>query len=356
MVPVSVGANLYFDGFTAGGSVNGRFYRFDLNANALVPLAERFATSRAAVGQTLYFNQNVSELWKTDSVSGAVALVKRFDGSPVSLAASAGILYVAVAGGSAALWTSDGTESGTVPIWPGLALQLTDAAGTLYFVSNDYSSRQSSLWKIPAREPASVVQTFPLGVFSEGPISDLTASGGSLFFLLRDNSGNRALWKTDGTPAGTVPLSGVAVDTGSLRADESRAYFTASEASNGRELWRSDGTPQGTALVKDIHLGFAGSNPIALTIVDGILLFSADDGTHGRELWRSDGTSEGTYLLDDICHGACSSSPGGFAKSGGRIFFAASDEEAGRELWAMPVSALKAPPGRRPPSVVQPRK
>ena len=54
------------------------------------------------------------------------------------------------------------------------------------------------------------------------------------------------------------------------------------------DLWRSDGTPAGTVLVKDIYPGVYSASPNWLTVVDGVLYFMVTDGVHGNELWRSD--------------------------------------------------------------------
>src|SRR5262245_55669770 len=56
-------------------------------------------------------------------------------------------------------------------------------------------------------------------------------------------------------------------------------YFAADDGVHGVALWKSDGTAAGTVLVKDI-------NPGSLTNVNGTLFFTADDGVHGIELWR----------------------------------------------------------------------
>src|SRR5262245_11240726 len=74
-------------------------------------------------------------------------------------------------------------------------------------------------------------------------------------------------------------------------------FFNASEPTNGNELWKSNGTPGGTVLVKDIFVG-GDSSPSDLINVNGKLFFAATDAQHGRELWQSDGTANGTTVTD----------------------------------------------------------
>ena len=69
-------------------------------------------------------------------------------------------------------------------------------------------------------------------------------------------------------------------------------FFIANDGVHGFELWRSDGTPDGTMLVRDIRPGlgsaFGGSEMLA--VMHDTLYFIANSGEVG--LWRSDGTYE----------------------------------------------------------------
>lgn len=107
-----------------------------------------------------------------------------------------------------------------------------------------------------------------------------------------------ALWKSDGTEAGTVLVSDSTsfISRGPVIGDT--LFFVAKDAAHGAELWKSDA--QGTALVKDINAGSSSSNPANIVAIGAQIYFAADDGVHGIEPWRSDGTSEGTVLVKDV--------------------------------------------------------
>jgi ELWxxDGT repeat protein len=62
-------------------------------------------------------------------------------------------------------------------------------------------------------------------------------------------------------------------------------YFRGTGANTGAELWKSDGTPGGTVLVADIAHGTNGSQPNEMLFMGGTLFISAEDNDYGRELW-----------------------------------------------------------------------
>lgn len=108
-------------------------------------------------------------------------------------------------------------------------------------------------------------------------------------------------------------------------------YFEAEDNVHGRELWKTDGTPDGTVLVQDIRPGADGSYPRDLTVAGGRLYFSADDGAHGTELWTTDGTT--TRLVADLSPGG-DAYPSSLVAFDGELYFAADDGVHGHELHA----------------------
>ena len=77
-------------------------------------------------------------------------------------------------------------------------------------------------------------------------------------------------------------------------------FFRAYTPETGSEMWRTDGTPEGTILLADINPGPAnGLQPppqvsqLSHHSLDSMVIFPAFHPDTGWELWRSDGTAGG---------------------------------------------------------------
>jgi ELWxxDGT repeat protein len=270
------------------------------------------------LGETLFFAADDGihgrELWRSDVATPGARLVR--DIRP---------------GAGSALWEST---------------HMVAMNGALYFFA---SSNGSSLdvW----RSDGTAEGTFGLRSLhgSEGWFDTrgrLIVHGNTLF-IATPNS----LWKSDGTPAGTVVIrddicvSTVSSERFAVMGDV--LFFVGGEYTNRYswppctyELMRSDGTTEGTFLVKAISNDeWFGPGSLGyythLIVVNNTLFFQAFDRIHGRELWKSDGTAEGTVMLKDIAPGPNSSlSPHHlFTIMGQTIFFMANDSVHGNELW-----------------------
>ncbi|MCE9669780.1 hypothetical protein LY474_18445 [Myxococcus stipitatus] len=121
--------------------------------------------------------------------------------------------------------------------------------------------------------------------------------------------GRSVLWRSDGTPDGTVAVKSFAAGRGSvprldlLVAVDTKVFFTFDDAdTTGNELWVSDGTNAGTHLVRDLEPGSEGSMLWNLTSLNGVLVFLREVRTQQTEpnlfeLWRSDGSDLGTWRI-----------------------------------------------------------
>ncbi len=104
------------------------------------------------------------------------------------------------------------------------------------------------------------------------------------------------LWKTDGTPGGTVMLSDLNPGTASSYIQaftpyNGSLYFLTSDTANGLlrdALWKTDGTAAGTIKVKD-SLGHAYYGNCKMGVSGSVLFITA-----GGSVYVSDGTTAGT--------------------------------------------------------------
>jgi trimeric autotransporter adhesin len=191
-------------------------------------------------------------------------------------------------------------------------LNITRFAGKVFFAATD-ASHGSELWKSNGTAAGTqLVKDICPGACGSAPgaprssfvavppeSSDLTSVGGRLFFTAFDKNHGVALWKSDGTAAGTklvkdvYPLANNERHLGDLTGVGNTLYFWADDFNNhGPALWKSDGTTAGTKLVKDPVMGTSGPAPSHLTDVNGTLFF-----TVGGQLWKSDGTGPGTTMV-----------------------------------------------------------
>jgi ELWxxDGT repeat protein len=244
-------------------------------------------------------------LWKTDGTkAGTMAVAAPFSGRNVPLrlaGALHGRLLLAISGGEPELWWSDGTKRGGLQ-------RFTEI--------------------VPGPGAATV--------------SAARVVNGRAFLVIDDGRQGRQLWTSDGTAAGTIPLTSFAADP--LRQIDvpvlwkaGHWYFVADDGVHGRELWRTDGTPQGTQLLIDLCPGPCGSDPRDFTTREygspsGVFFTaSAMEGTGAlRALWQTDGTPQGTARLTP---------PGVEATTGIQYddyfdsFFSARTATLGDELW-----------------------
>jgi ELWxxDGT repeat protein len=235
------------------------------------------------------------------------------------------------------LWRSDGTADGTLLVrnFPAdrnsSAPHSLTAVGDWLFFSASQAETGPELWVSDGTANGTqLVKDINPGP-SGSAVSQLTAVDDVLFFVADDGTHGCELWVSDGTEAATSLLRDInpSTDCGgmfdftgpsALANADGALLFSATDGVLGRELYRSDGTPTGTVLVKDINdasLRTADAFPSPIGAVNGVLLFTADDGSQTRKLWKSDGSARGTSLI-----GAIDAQPGVVAN--GTLFFGAS--------------------------------
>lgn len=184
------------------------------------------------------------------------------------------------------------------------------------------------------------------GSFSSGP-QGYTYLNGNLYFIANDSIHGYELWRTDGTPIGTILVKDIRpgaahsclsqVSFGNnfvpkIIAMGNNVYFFASDSTNqwGErfhfDLWKSDGTESGTHKV--FAFSSVSTSPIIDFITDGTHLYFVNSlGNYQRGLWVSDGTTNGTTMLYHL-QGASQ-----FTLMDSLIYFVGNDSVSGNELW-----------------------
>jgi ELWxxDGT repeat protein len=250
-----------------------------------------------------------SRLWRTDgTIAGTYPLTRRLPGFDfVSVIARTRVYSIACDSSydsppRCEVWSADGTLEGTRQVGtaelsdPREMVALGDDA---YFLAGSTVGGQAELWRASAEEG----RVERLKILSTSSQSDLMAAGGRLFFLAAQEG--LRVWTSDGTAAGTVPLTHASprnsVATRLFGGYLGRAWFAAIDSTKGVELWSSDGTAAGTR--RATHFDNPRSAVLQLAQVGDRLLFTAR--RHGRrELWTTTGDRLTSQPLTG-CPGGC---------------------------------------------------
>ena len=215
-----------------------------------------------------------------------------------------------------ALWKSDGTAGGTVILkrldipasgnTTGLSWQIK-FNNEIYFVAGlpDSIGYTNTLWKTDGTTAGTVpvTQLNPYGIafditWTAGP--RFLKAGNYLYFLAYDTLGevNGSLWRTDGTAQGTIKLVTWQPWLCSVVYAPLNNLLIFDIAS---KLYKTDGTINGTSFVASVD----STDPQAI-MGNGIaagnnLYFDANQSAlTGWELWKTDGTPNGTSMVVDL--------------------------------------------------------
>ena len=292
-------------------------------------------------------------LWKSDGTAVGTTLVRQFATTfTTTISLLNGRLYFWMFDGptNSGLepWSSDGTAQGTVPLGD-LApsanssgpVNFAEFNGAVYFTATTVpNSQRLTLFRTDGSAGSStVIADIGLNDYSYAQPGIVVFN--SAMYFRGANGSDSELWRSDGTPAGTGLFLDLSPGGGSYPAAfqifNGRLYFEARTPAEGIEMHSTDGTVAGTRLLKEIAPGTRGiddSYTVAPAIFNGRMYFRADDQLRGTELWSTDGTSDGTTMLKDI-----NTSTNNFDTStmtpgpGGYFYFNGNDGVHGRALW-----------------------
>jgi ELWxxDGT repeat protein len=196
--------------------------------------------------------------------------------------------------------------------------------GVAYFFA-ERGREEPALWRTDGTPAGTrLVKRFPGEVELKLP-SDLTAVGNQLFFIMKDEGVlNPTLWRSDGTEAGTYSLDVPAFASTFTDVDGTLFFVSGTLSPRTREaLFKTDGTREGTVLVKSFPLY---SRSLYLAALDGRLYFAHTEQTRS-DLWTSDGTEAGTVPsgVFPALPVDADSRPSFVTAAGGRLFFLTSN-------------------------------
>jgi large repetitive protein len=334
--PAALGDVLYFAASDPAHGVE--LWRSDGTAAGTYRLTDvcagRCSASPAAItvfGGRLYFSADDGfagrELWTSDGTAGSERRVRDVCAGPCGAGprtlAPAGdrLLFVAAPGARRQFWSTDGTRGGTVRV----KTLCTAAEGhdcTFDTTLRSIGARalftlNGVLWV----SDGTAAGTLPLSEVVGGVLLPLTspfvtvAGGGFAFFWTSE-----ALWRTDGTAGGTVRLA--ALDD--LVTNRNQVPVAVRQAMwngalyavlGGGELVRSDGTPAGTTRIATFRSGY---DVLDLTPLPSALLFAVDEGSAPRSLWRTQGTAATTARVATVGEGEGAGFIDGMAALGDR--------------------------------------
>ena len=228
-----------------------------------------------------------------------------------------------------AIWRTDGTPAGTFPLTEPLSmypsgpgspgeLPAGSIQGGLLFFSACTAELGCELWASDGTPAGTALVGETVPGPQSGGIKRLAATGDRAFLVVSSLTGPDSLWIANGRTR-TLRRLQTTPEAENLVAAAGRAWFIATAV--GREVWASDGTPAGTRPVTS----FARAEPFpilgryTLTLLGGRAWFVADDGIHGNEYW-SVGIRPGsaTRATNFRGRGNYTNFPG-FAKAGDRI-------------------------------------
>ena len=246
-IVTTTGREIYkSDGTTAGSSLV-----LDINSGNL----NGAGTVSYKWGNTIYFQGITStagtELWKTDGTAAGTILVKDIvagnaSSSPARFVGINNDVYFRATGAEGQeLWKTDGTTANTVLVadinvgTAGSSPDQIGAVGTnLYFFASD-NATNFDFYKYDGTTLTKLADFNALG---NTLVTNYTEINGLIYFAADSNSdGQRELWQTNGTAAGTVSVSSYATTLNPLGVNNitlvaNKLFFSAALA-DGTELF-----------------------------------------------------------------------------------------------------------------------
>jgi ELWxxDGT repeat protein len=297
------------------------------------------------MGDFVYFGaiaNNKSGLFKTDGTTAGTVRVTDANlnitvKEPTKAGTFIGWSGPNLAGSGEYPWASNGVSATAVGVNT-YVQTLYPFNGEIFYAGFTFSEG-FELWKFNSAGSAEMVKNLP-GTGTNNSISPskfVAHSDGYLYFLGWANNFTCALWKTDGTTAGTTKVKDMPYCTQLLSAGGKLFIFGPNDPPNyndNHKLWVSDGTSAGTTVIKNFNPSAFPTSANYYTF-NNRLFFSLDDQINGNELWMSDGTSVGTQMVENLNPGAASSDATPLGHVGDVMYLSANNGSTGPALYKL---------------------
>ncbi len=320
-------------------------------SNACIFTSDRDSRRNFSVsGNTMFFGGydavNGNELWITDGTVAGTHIVKDIKaGTGNSLPwafckIGSDVFFTCMQTGlERKLWKTDGTAAGTVQVAVAEPFYILDNAVGIVNNKMIFYAHNTVDGYEPYVSDGTAAGTFMLKDINTGGNSWLSQSQNAhlrfnsryCFFVANNGTAN-ALWRTDGTSAGTVQLTTNAqaafsgVSGGSYTdIDENGLWmieYNIVGAGNNEKIYRSNGTAAGTYQVTT-GMSYAQN----IKIYKGALWMAARNlaSPANVEPWRSGGNAPTTNKVFEIASGISSSNPFGYFVKNDKLYFFATN-------------------------------
>lgn len=311
----------------------------------------------SVIGNTMFFGAydaiNGLELWKTDGSTLGTVLVKDIkagagSSNPYAFCKIGGEVFFTCTqtGLERKLWKTDGTDAGTVQIPVAEPFFILDNVVGMVNNKMIFYAHNTVDGYEPYVSDGTAAGTFMLANINPSGNSWITQSqnahlrfNSKYCFFIATNGAANAIWRTDGTSAGTIQLTSNAqaafsgVSGGSYTdVDETGFWmieYNSIGSGNNEKLYRSDGTIAGTYLAAQ-NLSYAQNVKI---YKNALWMASRNTGSPANtEPWRSGGnaaTTNKAFEIEPSNSGSptftpLSSNPYGFFVKNNKLYFFAS--------------------------------
>lgn len=397
--------NIQFAGFASGNEFSdaGEIVRFELFLNGSASATASMELNQSADLDNWFAGRNANNLSLANAGGGNItsATVRMTfpqdlpNDSTEALVINASLSATGASSGVAGreIHKTDGTTTTLVKdiVSPGSSepSQLTNVGGNLFFSANDPIISGRELWTSDGTEAGTVlVRDIRAGFDAYGvPLSgdpqNLRSVGNTLFFSAIDDADDRELWSSGGTQANTMLIKNIDVSTRDAAIQQvvqvgNKLFFVADDGVNGEAVWEADPAAGTVNMVADVtasstdkvsglakfgngvifhndSLGIytydgtnttpiASINPVAFDTegslfaeANGFAFFVHNDGTNGQELFRTNGTNGNMVLVADLREGSGGSDPRELVPFNNQLFFVGFQQgqfgETGREVY-----------------------